>query len=307
MNDLRVDWLGQATQRLIDIRQSAAGWPYRQGGVPAAEPTAWCSLAMLALDPESKTSLDLSMASAMWLASIQRADGAVGISATQRTPEWPTPYALLLWTSLGRNTGACTQATNWLLSHQGIVFEKPPGSPLGHDTTIAGWSWVEQTHSWLEPTAMAVLALRRAGLADHPRVREGISLIVDRAIPDGGWNFGNSIAFGRALRPKPAPTGMALLALAGVVEKSDTIGRALDYLESELPTVRSGLSLGFGLLGLMAWGRRPAGSAIWLKEAWPAVAIRADGALPLATMMMATTLRTLSLLGLPMVSGGEHG
>jgi hypothetical protein len=307
MNDLQVDWLENATQRLIDRRCSGVGWAYRDPGSPATEPTAWCSLAMLALNPESKTSLEFSTQSADWLTSIQHADGAVGISADLRSPEWPTPYALLLWSVLGRYSNSSQKAQNWLLAHQGITFEKPPGSPLGHDTTIAGWAWVDRTHSWLEPTAISVLALRRAGQADHPRVREGISLIINRAIPDGGWNFGNNIAFNRALRPKPAPTGMALLALAGETSSSEPVDRALDYLEAELPKVRSAISLGWGLLGLMAWGRRPAQAADWLIEAWPSVANRPDGALGLATLMMATTVRTLSLLGLPIRTRGDHG
>ena len=37
------------------------------------------------------------------------------------------------------------------------------------------------THSWVEPTALAVLALRREGLGSHARVQEGVRLLRDRA------------------------------------------------------------------------------------------------------------------------------
>jgi hypothetical protein len=307
MNDLRSRWLADAQQRLMDLRGPGPGWSYRVPGESASEPTALAALALLAINPEAKTSLDLSIGGADWLATIQRSDGAVGLSSTHRTPEWPTPYALLLWSILGRYSSPMARAKAWLLDHQGIVFEKPPGSPLGHDTTIAGWSWVEQTHSWLEPTAMSVLALRRSNEADHPRVKEGISLILDRAIPDGGWNFGNNIVFGRSLRPKPAPTGMALLALSGKVERVSAIDRGLDYLEEELPKVRSAVSLGFGLLGLMAWGRTPASANDWLEDAWPRVAQRPDGAIGTALLILGSTIRSISLLGLPIPKGATHG
>jgi hypothetical protein len=307
MNDLRERWLAQAQQRLIDLRGADKGWGYRSPGIPAAEPTALAAMALLAINPESKISLDLAASSAEWLTSIQRSDGAVGLSADLRTPEWPTPYALLLWSILGRSSSSVERAKSWLLGHQGLVFEKPPGSPLGHDTTIAGWSWVDQTHSWLEPTAITLLALRRAKASDHPRVKEGMSLILDRAIPEGGWNFGNNIVFGRGLRPKPAPTGMALLALSGLVESHQAIDRGLSYLEEELPRVRSAISLGWGLLGLTAWGRRPAATDDWLGDAWARVAHRPDGALGIATMILSSTIRSISLLGLPARAGGVHG
>ena len=56
---------------------------------------------------------------------------------------------------------------------------------LGHDPTLTGWPWVGGTHSWVEPTSLAVLALRREGLGKHPRVEEGLKVIRDRAIVSG--------------------------------------------------------------------------------------------------------------------------
>ena len=101
---------------------------------------------------------------------------------------------------------------------------------VGHDPTLIGWPWVAETHSWLEPTALAILALCREGLGDHPRVRQGVSLILDRAIPSGGWNYGNRAVFGRTLRPQPGPTGLALLALAARGESTPAVPAAIDYL-----------------------------------------------------------------------------
>src|SRR5262249_10379671 len=141
---------------------------------------------------------------------------------------------------------------------------------IGHDTSLIGWPWVEGTHSWLEPTALAILALAGEGLGDHPRVRDGVRLILDRAIPSGGWNYGNKAVFGRMLRPQPGPTGMALLALAGRAggQASPAVTRALDYLRGTLPAVRAAVSLGWGVLGLRAAGACPAQAQSWLAEAY---------------------------------------
>src|SRR5206468_3617360 len=132
--------------------------------------------------------------------------------------------------------------------------------------TISGWPWVADTASWLEPTALAVLALRREGFAQHPRVRDGLRLIRDRAIASGGWNYGNNVVYGHSLRPHPAPTGLALLALAGVDTRTAAVTRALRFLQQTLPNIRAVPSLCWGLLGLRAWGERPTWSTDLLAE-----------------------------------------
>lgn len=124
---------------------------------------------------------------------------------------------------------------------------------------------MENTHAWVEPTAYAILALRGAGKGEHPRVREGTQLILDRAIPGGGWNYGNPRVYRNTLRPFPGTTGIALAALAG--QPSDSrIESGIAYLSHELRRVRSPMSLGWGLIGLTAWGRRPDEASVWLEE-----------------------------------------
>jgi hypothetical protein len=63
-----------------------------------------------------------------------------------------------------------------------------------------------------------VIALKATGHLQHDRVREGIRMMLDRQLPHGGWNYGNSVVFGRELRPMPESTGAALTGLAGQVE-----------------------------------------------------------------------------------------
>ncbi len=106
--------------------------------------------------------------------------------------------------------------------------------------------------------------------ATTPACARGLSLIVNRAIPGGGWNYGNNVVFGRALRPQPGPTGIALLALAacGLRELAPCSPPALDYLRQTLPSTHAAASVGWGVLGLKAHDACPPEAASWLEEAY---------------------------------------
>src|SRR5262249_12865366 len=163
----------------------------------------------------------------------------------------------------------------------------PAERTIGHDTTIVGWPWVSGTHSWVEPTAAAILALRKEGHGAHPRVRDGLRLLRDRAIVTGGWNYGNSSAFGHDLRPQPGPTGLALLALAGIERRNGLVERALGYLQASLPATRAPQSLCWGVLGLRAWGCCPATADDWLREAFEVTLCRPDPGTRAAHLLLA--------------------
>jgi len=204
-----------------------------------------------------------------WLQSQQQADGGVPVRANFAQPRWATALACLAWnssstvnrTEYSENKKA---ATEWLLRNEGKPFKSNPAL-YGHDTRLKGWSWVDGTHSWIEPTAYAILALRAAGLVDHPRTREGVTLLLDRAMSHGGWNYGNSKMFGSELRPFPAQTGMVVAALAGE-PRPDCVDDAIEFLHRELPRVRTPFSLSWGLIGAAAWDARPDAADSWLAE-----------------------------------------
>jgi hypothetical protein len=280
-------WRRSARRELIELRGSAPGWGYRAAAASAVEPTVLSCLGLLATrDVGDEMGFT---ASADWLATIQQPDGSLGSSATRGAPGWTTPLGLLLWQALSDHEPQRRRAVAWLLRAEGkrIPRADDPEGIVGHDTTLAGWPWVGGTHSWLEPTALAVLALRRAGLADHPRVVEGLRLIRDRAIATGGWNYGNKSAFGHALRPQPGPTGLALLALAPLDGRTPIVAQAIDYLLETLPGVRASASLGWGLLGLRAWDSVPPAAEAWLAEAFERATGRPDAPVKLAMLLLA--------------------
>ncbi len=255
----------------------------------AAEPTVMAVLALLSTGDQR---LDDLGSAGEWLAKIQREGGSVPATPGESAPGWTTPHAMLAWQKLGSYDKPRELATGWLLRVAGkrIPINQEVDHVLGHDPSLIGWPWVVGTHSWLEPTAMSLLALRGEGLIDHPRARAGLAVLVDRAIPAGGWNYGNKCVFGQVLRSQPGPTGLALLAMArGAPGDGRVVGPAIDYLRRTLPTIRAAASLGWGVLGLRAHNAAPIEAESWLAEAAAHSMTRPDSTLGLGLLMMAAS------------------
>lgn len=234
---------------------------YARDAAPAAEPTA---LAGLALAAHGQT--EAARTALQWLADLQASDGSVGISQSEVTPCWPTGLALLAWSmDPTRFRRQIEQATAWILAARGKAH--PRSEQMGHDSTLIGWPWVSGTHSWIEPTAWNIVALKAAGCSAHPRTREAVRLLVDRLLPSGGCNYGNTAVLGQHLRPHVQPTGLTLVALAGEAIEELRVARSLEYLERELSAQTPVASLCYGLLGLAAHGRYPEAAGDWLAAA----------------------------------------
>ena len=265
-------WQRASIERLLASARPDGGWGYQSEHEPSAEPTALACLALATTEPDADAIHD----GLEWLARGQQDNGAVAVAPRFTAPCWPTSLAVLAWLKAG-SSGSTSyarhihRAVDWLLHTEGLKL-KPDPAIYGHNTHLIGWPWVTGTHSWIEPTAYAVLALRAAGKSHHPRVREAVELLLNRAISEGGWNYGNRRMFQNNLRPFPAQTGIALAALAGEA-MSESIGAAIRYLLSELERIRTPMSLGWGIIGLTAWNERPASDDNWLTEC----AARLDG------------------------------
>ena len=238
---------------------AAGGFAGSAGGPYAPDATAWAVLGLAAAGAGAER---LPPARAR-LAAGQAADGRVSLDHGHPEAFWVTPLAALAWHGEPRHAAAESRAVGFLLATTGRHWPKQPGHPVGHDPSIRGWPWIENTHSFVEPTALGLLALRRAGHGAHERAREATRMLLDRQLPGGGWNYGNTTVFGQELRPAAAETGLALVAVAGAAARVD-VQQSLELLHAEVRRRRTPLSLAWGLLGLGAWGERPA-------EALPAV------------------------------------
>ena len=228
------------------------GFGIKKGENFRPDATAWGIIALQALGADP----GLREAARQRLVAAQLQDGRVSISPDHPESFWPTSLAVLAWQGAAACKEAQERAVAFLLATTGIFYKKDPESVIGHNTELKGWSWRSDTVSWAEPTAKAMIALRVAGLGDHPRLAEAQHLLMDRQIPGGGWNYGNTTVFGQVLHPMPESTGMVLNALSHKVSR-EAVQESIAYLEGSLPTLKTPWSLGWALLGLGAWGVRP--------------------------------------------------
>jgi hypothetical protein len=237
------------------------GFAAMNGGAEDVDSTAWAVTALHVHGNDEETV----SAGRNRLTRHQWGDGRVAISNRASWVWWPTSSALLAWAKDREYEAAARNATGFLLATKGLHFPRRPDAPITHDTSIRGWSWTAGTHSWVEPTSLAVLALRAVGKGKHERVEEAVSMLMDRMLPSGGWNYGNTLVFGRELRPMPESTGAALDALAGYVPK-ERVQASLEYLKKSASRVRTPLALSWAILGLGAWDERPPDSEHRLAE-----------------------------------------
>ena len=249
MDDITISgWISQLKERELD----SGGFPLKLNGDFHPEATCWAILA-LAGDPVNH---DVIMRARSRLATVQLPDGRVCLSRNHPEAFWPTYLAVLAWHQSLEHQKNQSQAVDFLLRTSGKHWPKKPDLPVAHDTNLPGWPWIAGTYSWVEPTGLAMLALRITGQGNQERVREGVRLLLDRQLPHGGWNYGNTKVFGHELRPMPLSTGIALNALKSETPAA-TIQVSLAYLQNRVLTLRTPLSLGWGLLGLGAWQTRP--------------------------------------------------
>lgn len=301
-----MDWLTSSLEQLA--AQPVIG--YAAGQSPATEPTALAALALLAAGQPKQAAGALD-----FLATCQGSDGSVGIRQSEPTPGWPTSLAVLAWCAVDESSGGNTYATHcrrgsdWILEARGTVMPQTPD--MGHNTQLVAWSWADKTHSWIEPTALHVLALKRCGLGSHARVREAVAMLLDRLLPAGGCNYGNTVVLGQTLRPHVQPTGLAMLALAGESPKSEVQGpksgigvqdidkriqRSLSYLHRSLVPRITASSLAWALLGLWAHRIEPPSADELLAAAYGRVQSHDQSPHKLALLALAAQDHSISLL-----------
>jgi hypothetical protein len=268
-----VTWLDQTLDQLArSATDGAIG--YMAGSRAAAEPTALAALALVA-----HGRVDSADQAAKALVAMQRPHGEVAVRAGEDKPGWPTSLATIAWCAIRQASGMrehpgsfdssagldpreadtsrspdlhIDRALQWLLANRGQAVER--SDEFGHNTELIGWAYAEQTHSWVEPTAFAVLALKAAGKATHPATREGIAVLIDRQLPGGGLNYGNTYVLGQLIRPHVQPTGVGLLALAGETDTSNRLAKTIAWLRRSIGPETTPLSLGWAVLGLRAHG-----------------------------------------------------
>jgi hypothetical protein len=231
---------------LLQFRNPDGGMPYAPGMPSFSEATLLTILAFIAAEETSQAQTLVE-----WALKNTNENGSIGLN--REFPDeglWNTPLLAIAAHHL-RLMDERDSAIDFILGFRSIGRSQSPDNDL--DARLVGWPWVANTFGWVEPTSWALIALKFAGKADHPRAIEGRRLLKDRSLPRGGWNYGNKKVFNNTLMPFEETTALALLALDE--DDSDIAGRSLDLLETSLDQLHSLSSKALACLCLDRFGR----------------------------------------------------
>jgi len=237
-----------------NLHRPSGGFSYDQDEDARPDSTAWAIIALSVFGKDEQFCEE----GRNYLQKQQDTEGRLRIGSNYPNASWPTPLAIIAWATSDQYQKEKDLAIQFLINFSGYHFPKNDNSILDHDPSIKGWPWIADTHSWVIPTGLAIIALQIVGVT-HQRILEGQNMILDRQLAQGGWNYGNTVTFGKELHPFPECTGVALQALSHTTD-STLIEKSIDYLIRELPNLRTPISLGWALLGLGAWGMKPSHS-----------------------------------------------
>ncbi|MCJ7486887.1 MAG: hypothetical protein MUQ25_12085 [Candidatus Aminicenantes bacterium] len=253
---MTTDAIRRAIEFLRSRQNPDGGWGYRPGGDSLVEPTGLCLVALFSRGDKIAVGRGLD-----FLKACLKESGAVGINPRDPEGSWMAYAALLAFRDLGAATEE-RRLTDWILSFEDASGRLSPdnikaiSNDYRYDASIRGWPWTPNTMAWVEPTALFIIALVRSGVPPtHKRIRSGISLILDRKVPSGGWNFGNPYSKSHELEASFMSTAIALAALgaAGVPGSQPAIGEGIRFLARGLAGDVSTASLAWILLALKSY------------------------------------------------------
>jgi hypothetical protein len=242
--------LGSVPESSLRVRLEAlrraqnpdGGWGYLPAKQSWLEPTCYAALAL-----HGEAAADRAWA---LVRSWQGSDGSVRPAADVAVSSWGA--ALLVSLAVTRNEygDPFHRGVSWLLGTAGVESRliNRAAARLGlldaeRDLSLKGWPWKPDTASWVEPTAHALVALKKASVKGpgggvEQRVSLGEAQLLDVRCRDGGWNYGSRAALKVDLPSYPETTALALVGLQG----RDGLGASLDLASRMLRDTRSTLA-----------------------------------------------------------------
>jgi hypothetical protein len=214
------------TSRLEFLRStqnSDGGWGFFPGKQSWLEPTAY---ALMALHGDAPSGPHFERGWKL-MRSWQLPDGSWQPCAAVREPHWTTALCVTLHCLQRLHDEVFRRGVGWLIAtsgtENGLKFRFAHmlfPSTVELDPSFKAWPWRPGNSSWIEPTAHALVALKKAtaaygGSPIGERIRMGEKMILERRCSDGGWNYGNRKVLGTELPSYPETTALALLGLAG--------------------------------------------------------------------------------------------
>jgi hypothetical protein len=241
---------------LVDAVASDGGWAYYEGRRSRLEPTSWALLVLAgATDPVTKRIVTGGSS------FLRRLQGDNGLLVEEGTPGPNLAWnALALLAAVAVHGAAADPLRDGLqaglLRVKGVAIEQGE-HPVRQDNRLQAWSWTEGTFSWIEPTALGLLALKKSrasGPVARTRIAEAEAVIVDRVCDGGGWNYGNAEVLGQDLRPYVPTTALALLAMQDRREHPAVV-RSLEWLTAHAVAERAAMALSLAAICLHVFGR----------------------------------------------------
>ncbi len=255
---------------LLKAQNPDGGWGAERGKRSNTEATSFC---LLALSTVKDRPLGESLGRGLdWLLRLQNGDGSWPLAEKLPAPSWATALAVLALVPFPAHRPRALRGADWLLRRQGrglgwlvsLAYRLAPETmAVQLNPDLKGWPWTSETFSWVEPTAYALLALKKLrpalqGTRVEERVREGELMLYDRVCAGGGWNYGNSRVLGVDLWPFPDMTALALIALQDH-QAAEANRLSLEALRNMLTRVESGLTLSWAIICLSLYGQEVSG------------------------------------------------
>src|ERR1700681_4389293 len=240
------------------------GWSFFGPRQVSLEATSLASLCLLAERPSEALRLGA------LLSGVQLVDGSWPSFVGDRESSWTTALAICALNSVGDPSKARERGESWLLRTKGQEGHwlwrwkfKTADRNVRFDPDKYGWPWVAGSASWVIPTAFSIIAIKQftvcnRSAASERRIHTGVDMLLDRACVDGGWNSGNSVVYGVALRQHVEATAIALFALQDE-QRTEVIQKSLSWLRQKAASIDSVSSLAWCILSLFVY-QEPVGA-----------------------------------------------
>ena len=254
----------RALAKLLGAQNTDGGWGFHANAESRVEPTAWALLALTSAAADaSQNSKDRA---ARFLIGSQLPDGSWPTAPGFTEGAWVTSVAICALQKASESADAVSRGQQWLVAQAPrdkslwfrILMRLSKSSKISwQSVSLYGWGWTAGTASWVEPTALACLALQSTNAvspAAAARLKTAEKMLRDRSSPNGGWGAGNPVVYGVAGAVDIGPTVWALLALraAGEIAESE---KSLAWLEANWNRVPSPSAAALSCLALRAYGR----------------------------------------------------
>jgi len=241
---------------LLSSGAGLPGWGYQRDHDPVVEPTA-AVLIYLQRFQEAQDTLHLSLD---WLVQIQHPDGGWGINESDPESGWHTAWAILALRRCLGPEAVIASGIDWLGQVDAMKLQDSADLAMGEqvakiDFSLVGWPWLPGEASWVEPTALSILASDGRGQTskEQNRLAEAVKYLVDRRCKGGGWNVGNPVMFNSNLPARAVPTAWSLIALHHIAPQHIEVND-VSALKKEIAQDGGVYAAAWGLLALRILG-----------------------------------------------------